>query len=72
MTFGKWAVGLKVTGMKGGSVTFGQAFVRRLLDPIDLGTCFGVVAFIVAKTSPRNQRLGDLIAKTVVSEASRA
>jgi uncharacterized RDD family membrane protein YckC len=69
-TFGKWACSLRVTNLSGRSVTLGQAFMRRFLDPIDLMVAFGLVAFIVAKTNPLSQRLGDLVAKTLVVEDS--
>ena len=45
--------------------TFGQSFKRHLLDPIDM-FFFGLVGIITIKNSPKNQRLGDQWAKTVV------
>jgi uncharacterized RDD family membrane protein YckC len=67
-TFGKWVCDLRVVNLSGGPATFGQAVRRRVLDPIDLLSFFGVVAFIVAKNNPMSQRLGDLVAKTRVVE----
>jgi uncharacterized RDD family membrane protein YckC len=67
-TFGKWACDLRVVNLSDGPISLGQAFARRLLDPVDLGGFFGLVAFIVAKTNPLNQRVGDLVAKTRVIE----
>lgn len=67
-TFGKWVCDLRVVRMNGGVATFGQAIQRRVLDPIDLLSFFGLVAFIVAKNNPMSQRLGDLVAKTRVVE----
>lgn len=69
-TFGKWTCDLRVVNVNGGPVSVGQSCLRRLLDPIDLGGLFGLVAFIVAKTNPLNQRVGDLVAKTRVIEES--
>ena len=70
-TLGKWACDLRVMGMNNRRVTIGQAFARRMLDPVDLLAFFGLVAYIVAKTNPLRQRLGDLVAKTqVVDEAA--
>jgi uncharacterized RDD family membrane protein YckC len=66
-TFGKWVCDLRVVNQRGAPVTFGQAVVRRLLDPIDF-SFFGLVAFIVATNNPASQRLGDLVAKTRVVE----
>jgi uncharacterized RDD family membrane protein YckC len=65
-TFGKWACDLRVVNLNGGAITMGQAFLRRMLDPVDFFSFFGLVGFIVAKTNPLNQRVGDLIAKTRV------
>jgi len=67
-SFGKWTCDLRVTTLHGKPISVGQAFVRRLLDPIDLLSFFGLVAYIVAKNTPLSQRLGDLVAKTRVIE----
>ncbi|MDP9194732.1 MAG: RDD family protein [Acidobacteriota bacterium] len=72
-TLGKWVCDLRVVGLNNRPVTIGQAFARRMLDPVDLLAFFGLVAYIVAKTNPLSQRLGDLVAKTrVVEEAAIA
>lgn len=71
-TFGKWVCDLRVVSLSGGAATFGQAVRRRVLDPIDLLSFFGLVAFIVAKNNPMSQRLGDLVARTRVVEDSRS
>jgi len=65
-TFGKWACDLSVVDLYGRPITSEQAFLRRLLDPIDLLSMFGLVGFFVAKSNPLNQRLGDLVAKSRV------
>jgi uncharacterized RDD family membrane protein YckC len=65
-TFGKWACDLRVVNLNGGAITMGQAFLRHVLDPVDLFSFFGFVGYIVARTNPLNQRVGDLIAKTRV------
>jgi hypothetical protein len=65
-TFGKWVFDLRVVDSSGRAASAGQAFLRRLLDPIDLLFFFGLVAFVVAKTNAQGQRVGDLIAKTQV------
>ena len=65
-TFGKWACDLRVVALNGHPVATGQAFGRRVLDPVDLLVFFGLVAFIVSKTNPLSQRLGDLVARTRV------
>jgi uncharacterized RDD family membrane protein YckC len=72
-TFGKWVCDLRVVGLKNEPLTTGQAFVRRIFDPIDLLSFVGLVGYIVAKTNPLSQRVGDLVAKTrVIEETSTA
>jgi len=61
-----------VVGLNNQAVTMEQAFMRRMLDPVDLLSFFGLVAYIVAKTNPLGQRLGDLVAKTRVVEEAPA
>lgn len=66
-TIGHYAVGLKIVTIDGNKPRFWQALVRRLFDMIDLFSCFpGLVAFILVQTTPHKQRLGDLVAKTLV------
>ncbi len=65
-TPGKKALGLRVRMSDGTPITFGAALGRNLLRPADLlpGTYFvGIVAMLM---NPKSQRLGDLIANTVV------
>jgi uncharacterized RDD family membrane protein YckC len=70
-TLGKWAFDLRVVDINGQPATAGQAFLRRLFDPVDLLFFFGPVAFVVAKTNPQAQRVGDLVAQTrVVDDAT--
>lgn len=70
-TLGKWVCDLRVAGPNNRPVTMGQAFTRHMFDPVDLLAFFGLVAYIVARSNPLHQRLGDLVAKTqVVEEAA--
>jgi uncharacterized RDD family membrane protein YckC len=64
-TFGKWILGLKVVAKNGNPISFWQAFKRRVVDVPDF-FFFGIVAFITIKNTPDHQRLGDLLAKTIV------
>lgn len=64
-TLGKKIIGLKVVSSSGNKITVSQSFKRRFLDWIDLFV-YGIVAIIVVKNTPRNQRTGDLWAKTIV------
>jgi len=61
-TLGKIFVGLVIARSHGGSAGLGRTFVRELLLPIDLV----VIGFLLAAVLPKRQRLGDLLAGTVV------
>lgn len=50
-------------------LTFGQSFKRHLLDPIDM-FLFGLIGILTIKNSEKNQRLGDMWAKTSVIKTS--
>ena len=68
-TLGHHVTGLKVITTKGDKILFRQALVRRLFDILDFYICFpGLLAFILVQTTKDNQRLGDLVAKTLVVE----
>ena len=64
-TFGKVILGLRVVTKTGNPISFGQAFQGHVVDMIDF-FFFGIVAFITIKNTPDHQRLGDLLAKTIV------
>ena len=65
-TIGKQLVGLRVVGREGRRITFGQAFVRNLLRPIDALPGFYLVGGLMTLNSPLRQRLGDRVAGTIV------
>jgi len=66
-TLGNSIVGLRAIPINGINrrLTFGESFIRHLLDPIDM-FLFGLVGIISINNSERNQRVGDLMAKTIV------
>jgi uncharacterized RDD family membrane protein YckC len=64
-TLGKLILGLKVVTINGNPISFSHAFKRHLVDMIDF-FFFGIVALIVIKNTPDHQRVGDLLAKTIV------
>jgi len=64
-TVGKLVVGLRVRTLDGGPVGLGQAAIRTVLRIVD-GLFFYLVAALVVAATPKNQRIGDLAAKTVV------
>lgn len=61
-TLGKLFVGLVVSRTHGGRAGLGRTFVRELLLPLDLV----LIGFLLAAVLPKRQRLGDLVAGTVV------
>lgn len=66
-TPGKAALGLRVVGTDGTPVRFQQAFLRAVLGIVDFFLVpVGVVAVVSVLVSPRNQRLGDMAAATLV------
>ncbi len=65
-TFGHQLFKLKVVSMNGNELGFSQVFIRRICDALEISWCFGLVAYILVRTTDRNQRLGDLLAKTFV------
>ncbi len=66
-TIGNGVVGLKPLSIEGrpGKPHVFQSLKRHILDPVDM-FLFGIVAIIAIKNTPKNQRLGDLWAKTIV------
>jgi uncharacterized RDD family membrane protein YckC len=68
-TLGNSIVGLKPISLtrNNGELSLSQSIKRHILDPIDMFP-FGLIAIITIKNTDRNQRLGDIWAKTVVTE----
>ena len=66
-TIGNSLVGLKAIPINGTNrkLNFGESFKRHLLDPVDM-FFFGLIGIITIKNSEKNQRLGDIWAKTIV------
>jgi uncharacterized RDD family membrane protein YckC len=50
-------------------ITFSDVFKRRIVDMIDIGV-YGIPALICIYNTPKYQRLGDLLADTVVVKKS--
>lgn len=65
-TLGKAAMGLRVVTVEGAPVRFRHAAVRAALSLVDFGLTAGAGAVVTALVSRRHQRLGDLVAGTVV------
>lgn len=71
-TIGNSMVGLKPVSINGVSheLSFGQSIIRHLFDPIDM-FFFGLVGILTIQNSEKNQRVGDIIAKTIVIKAKK-
>lgn len=65
-TLGHKLMGIKVVSKSGKPITFSQAIRRRVCDIFDLHFFFGLIGFLVVRSSPDNQRLGDMWAGTIV------
>ena len=64
-SLGHRLMGLMVVHKSGKKADFGQIFLRRILDPIDLWF-FGLVAVLTIRNNDYNQRVGDMAANTIV------
>lgn len=65
-TPGKALLGLRVVTVEGAPVQFRHAAIRAALGLVDFGLTFGLAAVLSSLWTRRNQRLGDLVAGTVV------
>lgn len=53
-------------------VSFGSSFVKHMFDLIDFLPFFGILGLLVTTSNKYRQRIGDLVAKTVVIDATQA
>ncbi|MCS3797540.1 RDD family protein [Niastella sp. OAS944] len=51
-------------------VSFGSSFVKHMFDLIDFLPLFGILGLLVTTNNKYRQRIGDLVAKTVVIDAN--
>ena len=65
-TPGKAAMGLRVVTIEGGPIRFRHAAVRAILGLLDKYLGSGLVGLVAVMATRRNQRLGDLVAGTIV------
>lgn len=66
---GKMVLGLRVLTVEGGPVRMRHAAIRSALAVVEILACAGGVAVVLALFTRRAQRLGDLVAGTVVVQA---
>ena len=71
-TPGKAALGLRVVTVEGAPVRFRHAAIRALLALVDIYASAGGVAVLSVLCSSRQQRVGDLVAGTLVLREGRA
>lgn len=67
-TLGKMLMKIRVVAIDGSKASFGQCLVRHLFDIID-ALFLGLVGILVASNNSMQQRVGDLVAKTIVVSA---
>jgi uncharacterized RDD family membrane protein YckC len=65
-TPGKKAMNLQVVSMDGNQATMSQYLVRWLMRIVDFAILSGLIALIVAAVSEKTQRVGDIVANTLV------
>jgi len=70
-TFGKAFFKIKAIKPDGTKIDFASSVVRHLFDCIDFLPFGGVVGLTLASNSMKAQRLGDLVAKTMVIDVGR-
>jgi uncharacterized RDD family membrane protein YckC len=65
-TLGKAALGLRVVTIEGAPIRFRHAAIRSILGLVDLYGTSGAVGVVAVLVTRRSQRLGDLVAGTIV------
>jgi uncharacterized RDD family membrane protein YckC len=65
-TLGHQLMGLIVVTLDNKHPAFSQTVVRRVADALEISWCFGFIAFIIVYRTDHCQRLGDILAKTIV------
>ncbi len=69
-TIGNFLFGLKAVKKNGEKMNFWQPLIRHCADLIDMWP-FGLVGILTIKFTKDNQRLGDMIAGTIVVERNK-
>jgi uncharacterized RDD family membrane protein YckC len=65
-TPGKMILGLRVINVSGNNASWSELFMRWLFRMIDIVFSFGMLGVIVALSNEKTQRLGDVLANTVI------
>jgi uncharacterized RDD family membrane protein YckC len=69
-TIGKMALDIVVVTEDGDPIDYGPAAIRTLLRIVDILPAFYLVGIVAVLVTDRKQRLGDIVADTVVVRAS--
>jgi uncharacterized RDD family membrane protein YckC len=65
-TLGKALFRIKTVKEDGSKINFGESFLKHFFDWVDYLPFFGICGMIVASNNNKKQRVGDLVAKTIV------
>jgi uncharacterized RDD family membrane protein YckC len=65
-SLGKFALGIRVVSLNGENAGMREYFTRWIFRVIDIWFGFGFLAILFSSTSERSQRMGDVMANTVV------
>ena len=68
-TIGKYLLRLCVVGRAGDPASIREALIRNILRPVDWLPLFYLLGAVSIAVSPKRQRLGDIVAGTVVTLA---
>jgi len=71
-TIGKAIFRIKIVQDDFSKVSFGSSFIKHMFDLIDFFPMFGILGLLVTTNNKYRQRIGDLVAKTVVIDATYA
>ena len=66
-TYAMSALGLRVERLSGEPLTFGTMFLRMLFLAVDVGIT-PLIGWIAIAASAKKQRVGDMVAKTIVTQ----
>ncbi|MFC1897244.1 RDD family protein [Chloroflexota bacterium] len=69
-TIGKKMLGMSVVDETGHKISLSKSLMRNLLRLINGLPAFNILGIILIVSSPRGQRFGDRIAKTIVTKSS--
>jgi uncharacterized RDD family membrane protein YckC len=65
-TIGKLALGIRCVKLNGKQATPADYLMRWMFSIIDIYLCIGSIAAILISSTDKNQRIGDIVANTVV------